>query len=122
MAYHSALTFPATLAYGCVGGPRYHTQIIGAYGGAEQRNRCWASPLWQWQVGLVNKDVTTTRTLIAFFRLVHGMRDSFNFAQFLPGQGTSNVQVRFDSDTLPIVRVDVETYSWESIMLVQVRA
>lgn len=118
---HQDVLFPTSLAFGAVGGPRFSTSIVASQGGEESRNINWLTPRWQWEVGLVNKDRATTLTLLSFFRQVGGMRDTFNFVNYLPGQDAALVVARFGVDHLEITRVDLNLFSWPSITILEVR-
>jgi uncharacterized protein (TIGR02217 family) len=83
----NAPRFPASIARGAVGGPRFLTEVVGTQGGAEQRNQKWRSALGEYEIGLVNKDEMLTRELFAFFRAVaRGKQNTFRFRDFLPGE------------------------------------
>lgn len=115
------ITFPVACALGAIGGPRFSTAIVGTLGGEEQRNQDWYAPLWQWEVGLVNKSRADTYNLISFFRQVHGMRDTFNFVNYLPGQASAVKRARFTVDHLDIARIDPDLFSWPSVRITEVR-
>lgn len=78
------IEFPREIAWGATGGPTWSTDVFSTFGGAEQRNQNRSHYLGQWDVGLVNKDATYTRTLIHFFNAVaKGRFNSFRFVNLV---------------------------------------
>jgi uncharacterized protein (TIGR02217 family) len=199
MAFIETPRFPDSIAFGAVSGPEFSTDIVITVGGQESRNANWAATRGRYEVGLVNKDKTTTDALIAFFRAVaYGRANAFRFKDHndfeaydqpigtgdgadttfqlvkvytsgaqtytrtitkpvtgtvtaklagtpttafttdtttgiitfsvAPGLGVAitascefDTPVRFDSDWLSLQRVDIDIYSWQSIVLLEVR-
>lgn len=82
-------SFPDTLAYGGVGGPRWLTLIASSPGGGERRTQRWATTRGEWQAGLVNRTSTETLSLLAFFYTIgKGRANGFRFRDFEGGEDT----------------------------------
>jgi uncharacterized protein (TIGR02217 family) len=82
-------TLPDSLAYGAVGGPHFHTQVVMTQSGDEQRNQCWAQARESFELGYRNRVDSETRTLIAFFSAAAlGRAFPFRVQDFLPGEAT----------------------------------
>ena len=78
MSFHD-VTFPSDIAYGSVGGPSYHTDIITTEAGFEKRNITWANARAHYNVAHGVKTQTQLDTLIAFFRARKGRAYGFRF-------------------------------------------
>jgi uncharacterized protein (TIGR02217 family) len=78
-----APSFPAALAYGATGGPRYNTDVLVQGGGKEGRNQNWALPRCQWEVGSIHRTQAEIDLLVHFFHAVaQGQTHSFRFRDF----------------------------------------
>lgn len=80
MAFYEAPSFPTELAYGAQGGPEFSTDIFETIGGHEGRNQNRQHPRARFEIGLVNKTLTETQSLLAFFNAVaKGRANAFRF-------------------------------------------
>lgn len=75
--------FPTDISYGATGGPMHSTDIIATFGGREQRNINWSTPLGLWNVAQGIKTESQLNTLIAFFRARQGKAVGFRFKDWL---------------------------------------
>lgn len=72
--------FPAALAYGATGGPRYSTTVVISADGREQRNRQWAQARCSYDVGSTHRTRDEILVLLEFFRVVAiGRQNGFRF-------------------------------------------
>jgi uncharacterized protein (TIGR02217 family) len=82
-------TFPLSIARGAVGGPGFATAVSPGLAGDEARAGFWEEDLGSWEVGLVHKNETLTRELLAFWYCVaKGRANAFRFRDFQPGEHT----------------------------------
>lgn len=81
--------FPDDISYGAVGGPMHSTDVITTFGGREQRNINWSTPLGIWNVAQGVKNPTQLNTLIAFFRARQGKAVGFRFKDWSDYQVTA---------------------------------
>lgn len=76
--------FPREIAWSATGGGEWSTDIFSTQSGAETRNQNRAHARGRWDVGLVNKTETYTRTLLHFFHAVaKGKANSFRFVNLV---------------------------------------
>jgi uncharacterized protein (TIGR02217 family) len=78
MSFHD-VTFPSDIAYGSVGGPAYHTDIITTESGIEKRNIAWVNARARYNVAHGVKTQAQLDALIAFFRARKGRAYGFRF-------------------------------------------
>lgn len=99
--------FPAALAYGAQGGPGFHTDVVLARDGQEQRNVNWWEALCRWDVGSLHRTKEEIDVLVTFFHAAtRGQEGLFLFRDFTDdtfdnalgvGDGTTR--------TFPLVKV-----------------
>ena len=87
MAFRESPRFPDELSFGSSGGPMFRTHVVMMKSGREQRNQCWSQGLAVYDIGLANRQHTTTQLLRRFFRsIAQGRRHGFRFHDPLPGE------------------------------------
>lgn len=106
--------FPVRISFGAVGGPRFKTTVAIMASGAESRRRWWETERGEWTVSHSAKVGAAADELLAFFRNVAGMANTFRFKDWtdftcLPGAGL------FIDTTIgsPTRRQMVKRYTWE---------
>lgn len=73
------ILFPADIAYGSAGGPKFNTSVITIKSGREKRNINWEYPRIEYNVATGIQSVEELQELIEFFHTVYGMGHSFRF-------------------------------------------
>jgi len=73
------ISFPADIAYGSAGGPKFNTSVITVKSGREKRNINWEYPRIEYNVATGIQDVEELQELIEFFHTVYGKGHSFRF-------------------------------------------
>lgn len=76
-------TFPAQLAWGASGGPRFSTDVVRQYDGTEQRNQNWRHAIGIYDVGSMHRTHAEILLLLEFFYAVaRGQLYAFRFKDF----------------------------------------
>lgn len=89
-AFHD-VRFPASIAFGAVGGPERLTQIVTLSSGKEERNSPWSRSRRRWDVGAGVKSLDDMAALIAFFEARMGALYGFRFTD--PFDASSTIPV-----------------------------
>ncbi len=79
MADLDSVRFPPRISLGAVGGPRFMTSIAVMASGAESRNQDWELERGEWTVSHSARLPVDWQPLLAFFRIVAGMANTFRF-------------------------------------------
>lgn len=74
-----AIQFPPFISYGAVGGPRFKTSVAVMANGAESRAQEWELERGEWTVSHHARKAADWEPLLAFFRVVAGMANTFRF-------------------------------------------
>jgi len=74
-----AIDFPASLAHGTSGGPRYKTSVTGLDSGHERRNRNWLRARYEFDAAPSVSQQAALNTLLAFFHGCGGRAIGFLF-------------------------------------------
>lgn len=110
--------FPvAYIAYGMGLAPAFRTTIVQTYGGHEQRNADWSTPLRRWRVPLSHMDDTERAALISFIEDRQGAFDNFLFTDPV---SSTQYRVRFADDVMDVVTEYYEGH-FGDVDIVQVR-
>ena len=88
MAFLDNLIFPETLAYGGAGGPGWLTEVVVNQGGHEQRNQRWAFARAEYDVGLINRSLAETQTLLAIALVTKGRANPFRLKDIITNDFT----------------------------------
>jgi len=81
------IRFPDDISYGAVGGPGFNTDVVEYGGGNTQRNANWGDlALCEYDVAHAARIATQFDRLLAFFRIVRGMADSFRYKDWMDYQ------------------------------------
>lgn len=86
------IRFPPAISFGAVGGPRFKTSVAVMASGAESRIQLWSDERGEWNVSHAARTPEDWEPLLAFFRVVAGMANTFRFKDWtdyvcLSGQG-----------------------------------
>ena len=82
-------SFPDTLAYGGVGGPRWLTLVTSSPTGTERRQPRWTLSRGHWAVTVMHRTSAETLTLLAFFyAIAQGRAHGFRLRDFEGGEDT----------------------------------
>lgn len=73
------IRFPPKISFGAVGGPRFKTSIAVMASGAESRTQDWELERGEWTVSHSARLPVDWEPLLAFFRVVAGMANTFRF-------------------------------------------
>ncbi len=82
LANFHEVRFPMALAFGAIGGPERHTEIVELASGREVRNAVWAFSRRRWDVGSAVERLDELNALIAFFEARRGRFHGFRFRDF----------------------------------------
>ncbi|HAH08684.1 MAG TPA: TIGR02217 family protein, partial [Alphaproteobacteria bacterium] len=94
MSFHD-VRFPASIAFGSVGGPERRTEIVVLGSGFEERNSPWAHGRRRYDAGLGLRTLNDLYTVIAFFEARQGRlyafrwKDHLDFRSGLPGNSVT---------------------------------
>lgn len=73
------IRFPPRISFGAVGGPRFKTSVAVMASGAESRIQEWELERGEWTVSHSARRPEEWEPLLAFFRVVAGMANTFRF-------------------------------------------
>ena len=115
-----APVFPAKLAYGAHGGPRFSTDVVQQYDGTERRNRNWYNATCVWDVGSGNRSRADILVLLEFYYAVaQGQRYSFRFKDFTDYQFNNSIGTG-DGSTQTFQLLKLYAYArWQLTRLIQ---
>ncbi len=99
------IRFPPAISFGAVGGPRFKTSVAVMASGAESRIQVWSDERGEWNVSHAARAPDDWEPLLAFFRVVAGMANTFRFKDWtdyvcLSGDGYFVVDDAHGSPTL----------------------
>lgn len=79
MADLDTVRFPPQISLGAVGGPKFQTAIAVTNSGRESRTQLWERERGEWSVSHHARRPDDWKELLAFFRIVAGMANTFRF-------------------------------------------
>lgn len=89
MAFHETPRFLERVAYGCMGGPAFSTDVVTVDSGREKRNARWPYPQHGWDVSHGIRGEADIQWLRAFFLAKQGKAHGFRFKDFADFQCTA---------------------------------
>lgn len=92
MADLDSVRFPPKVSYNAIGGPKFLTAISVVANGREARTQVWERERGEWSVSHHARRPEDWQELLAFFRIVAGMANTFRFKDWtdyicLTGEG-----------------------------------
>lgn len=79
MADLDTIRFPPEISFNAIGGPKFQTAIAVVANGAEARTQVWERERGEWTVSHHARRPVDWQPLLAFFRVVAGMANTFRF-------------------------------------------
>lgn len=89
MSFLETPIFPDSIAFGCVGGPGFSTDVVTVFSGYESRNANWSQTRHEYEASQAVQTATDLATLIAFFRIAQGRANGFRFRDIVDYSATA---------------------------------